>query len=335
MAARHESKRSNSGTESQPLDIAQQAFAWLVTGPHPVAVGGRLFAGMPDRPLPLDELRDRLLRRSCPVWQRDAVWAHLVLRSRLEGATWTVGCVGMALPALKATAAKLSASFAGDTSDVHAAVLEGFLAELTKINLRKSKIVLRLRWAAYRAGYACVREALDAPMPTGAGGFSSAAPPPPFGHPDLVLVRAVAEGVLSVDEAALIGSTRLERRTLTSVAAELGVRITALHNVRSRAERRLHAYLTDPNADGSNDRDIAAETVAAATISTAANTTRTSRSVTDAASGPSKKPRGSVWKTAPKSGVKGCGRTPSPSGNDSRSRRSAGPDATEEVRRCA
>lgn len=340
MATRHERRRSFSETTNGPLDIAHDTFMWLVTGPHPVAVDGRMFAGLPDRPVPLDELRERLLRRNCPMRLRDAVWAHLVLRSRLEGATWTVGCVGMALPALKAATAKLCSKFAADHHDVDAAVLEGFLAELARIDLRKPKITSRLRWAAYRGGHAQVREALDAPMPIGPSGYSSAAPPPPFGHPDLVLLRAVADGVLTADEAELIGSTRLEHRSLAEAAAERGSNPGAVQVARWRAERRLRTYLTEAAGGASGgsgtpaDADVADQALAAVTIATAATTTQKSRTVTSSSDGPREKSRAAVLETAPKSGVRGRGRTPSSSGHDSRSRHRV-PDATEEVRRCA
>ena len=180
MSSRDSFPRSGFERDSMPLDAARSAFEWLVAGPHPVSVDGRMFAGLPARRVPLDELRDRLLRRRCPQTLRDAAWAHLVLLARTEGGAWTVGAVGVALPALTSIAAALSARFAGDPSDIHAAVLAGFVAELATIDLRRPRVMLRLRWAAYRAGHACVREALDAPVPSGHGaeGFRSTMPPP-------------------------------------------------------------------------------------------------------------------------------------------------------------
>ena len=44
---------------SNALDIARDAFTLLVTGPKPLAVDGRDFAGLPDRVVPLNELRGR------------------------------------------------------------------------------------------------------------------------------------------------------------------------------------------------------------------------------------------------------------------------------------
>src|SRR5690242_13238187 len=197
------------GPDQGPLDAVAAAFGWLAEGPDPLAVDGRDFAGLPDRAVPLGELRERLLDHGCTAQTRDAVCADLVARSRREGGAWTIGCVGVALPALLRIAATLTARFAGDPRDVHAAILTGFLAALAEVGLDRPRIMLRLRWAAYRAGHAALREALDAPTPIG-DDQPAAAPVSAAraGHPDLVLARAVADGVLTADEAELIGATR-------------------------------------------------------------------------------------------------------------------------------
>ena len=146
MATRPDLPRGFDERGLMPLDTARSAFTWLVTGPDPISVEGRLFPGLPNRLVPLHELRERLLRRHCGQATRDAVWAHLVLRSRTDGATWTLGCVGVALPALTTIAATLTARLAGDPSDIHAAVLTGFVAELARVDLGKPRVMLRLRW---------------------------------------------------------------------------------------------------------------------------------------------------------------------------------------------
>jgi hypothetical protein len=348
MSSRNAIPRSGFERDSMPLDAARSAFEWLVAGPRPVSVDGRLFPGLPARRVPLSEVRDRLLRPRCPQQLRDAVWAHLVLLARTEGGAWTVGCVGVALPALTAIAAKLSARFAGDPSDIHAAVLTGFVAELATIDLRKPRIMLRLRWAAYRAGHTAVREALDAPVPSGHGsqGFRSTMPPPPWGHPDFVLARAVAEGAITPFEAELIGATRLEGVPLAEAAAERDLSYQAAKKARQRAERRLVAYLLDSAHDNAADdaidnagvgaadtapstahsspreRDLAAQVVDAVIITNAAQhattTTAPSRTVTDlrtraaqkAAKKPTEKVGDRVSPQARFSGVQGCGRRP-------------------------
>jgi hypothetical protein len=86
MAASFDFRRASFERELMPLDAARTAFGWLVTGPNPLSVEGRLFPDLPHRRVPLNEVRERLLRRRCGQVTRDAVWAHLVLRSRTEGA---------------------------------------------------------------------------------------------------------------------------------------------------------------------------------------------------------------------------------------------------------
>ena len=228
------------------LDSARQAFSLLTTGPHPLAVDGRDISGLPARQVRLDEVREVVLHRRCPQALRDRVWVVLVTRSRAEGGAWTVACAGVALPALTAIAARLSARFAADPADLHSAVLAGFLGELAEVDLDRPRIMNRLRWAAFRAGYAALREALDAPVPTcDRSRRRDPVTRRAAGHPDVVLLRAIAEGVVTEDEAELIGQTRLDRRPLTRLAAERDSSYPALKQQRRRAERRLLAHLAD------------------------------------------------------------------------------------------
>ncbi|GHH62391.1 hypothetical protein [Lentzea cavernae] len=277
------------------LDIARNAFTWLVTGPHPVSLDGRQFEGLPNRSIPLDEVRDRLLARRCPQEIRDAVWTHLVLRSRAEGATWTVSAVGVALPALTSVATILSDRFAGDPADVHAEVLRGFLSALATVDLRPPRIMLRLRWAAYRSGHKALSEALSSPAPIAPGSW----PEPrrtPGGHPDLVLARAVADGVLNRTEAALIGATRLEKVSVAEWAALHELSEWAVYKTRKRAELRLAAHVREAAA-GADPTDALTDQVAT-TVAIARTHESTQRA------------RGRSSKTDPNSGVQGCGTHP-------------------------
>jgi hypothetical protein len=94
-----------------PLDQARAAFDKLSCTPHPVTVDGRVFAGLPARPLRLDELRDRLHDRRCLAATRDAVWVFLVHRARVDPGVWTIACLGCALPTLIETSRRLSHVF--------------------------------------------------------------------------------------------------------------------------------------------------------------------------------------------------------------------------------
>ncbi|SEP50549.1 hypothetical protein [Amycolatopsis saalfeldensis] len=313
MAAQSVFRRGCDAAVPNSLDIARDTFTWLVTGPHPVSLNGRLFPGLPDRRIPLDEVRDRLLARRCPQATRDAVWAHLVLRSRTEGATWTVVAVGVALPALTSVAATLTNRFAGDPADVHAEVLRGFLTALSTIDLRPPRIMLRLRWDAYRSGYQALAEALAGPTPV-APGFRSTPPHAPWGHPDLVLARAVADGVLTQTEAALIGATRLEEVAVADWAAQHQTGEWAVYKARNRAELRLAEYLRDGAAETDPTDPLIDQVATSVALARSArpvrNLPRSSLSVSVPEVESAQKVQGRVSKTDPNSGVQGCGTHP-------------------------
>lgn len=339
MAVNSHIRRAWSEREATPLDTARTAFTWLVTGPDPVSVDGRLFPGLPHRRVPLNEVRTRLLRRGCGQGTRDAVWAHLVLRSRTEGATWTLGCVGVALPALTRIAATLTARFAADPSDIHAAVLMGFVTELERIDLRKPRIMLRLRWAAYRAGHTALREALDAPVPSGHRCRSSE-PAPPGGHPDFVLARAIAENVITASEAELIASTRLEDHPLAAAAQQRGLSYGAAAQARRRAEHRLAAYLSaDARCESTAeccDRDLEAHALDSVIITIAADYHQRSLPVATRRRWSLRKSPAGVLNDASHTGVQGCGSTPAtPAPTTSATGPLAPSSPTPEVPRCA
>lgn len=333
-----------------PLDSVRTAFEWLVTGPDPVSIEGSRFPGLPRRQVAVDELRDLLLNADLPMSVVDPVWVHLVTRSREAGGTWTVVCVGVALPALFSIAAELSARFADDHRDIHAAVLTGFLSELATIDLAKPWVLWRLRAAALRAGHVFIRDALDRPMPSDED-FHSSEPTPPWGHPDFVLARAVADRVITNDEAELVGSTRLEDYPLTAAAADRSVNITTLHKARASAEARLVAWLSEqaPHDDPADrrERDVEIRALNATAITTAGASVhralerlaRKSRMVTVAGKS-SVTVRSHRWKSAPKSGVGGRGRTPTSPAHTTplarpTSRTQQPASSTPEVPRCA
>ncbi|MFF1679457.1 hypothetical protein ACFVYG_25920 [Streptomyces sp. NPDC058256] len=315
-----------------PLDTARESFAWLVTGPEPLSLDCRPFLGLPNRMIPLDELRDRMLRRRCPRRTRDAVWADLVQRSRNEGATWTLACAGMALPALASATRWLAARFPDDPFDVHAEVLAGFLSALATIDLDRPRVLVRLRWAAYRAGFAALCEALDAPTPV-APGFWSTPPRPPWGHPDLVLARAVRAAVLTRTEADLIGSTRLDEVLITDWADRHEMTTGAAYKARRRAEYRLIAFLRDQDPTTDPDDPVAACVTAdlapGATERSRREIAGPSRSVASVRNGAparaGEKGLAAVSKTGPDSGLLGCG-SPTPA---------SAPTPSPEARRCA
>lgn len=255
-----------------PLDMVREEFDRLAGGTGPPSVDGAAFAHLPDRVLGLGELRGLLLERACPAAVRDAVWAHLVARARAEGGCWTVACAGMALPALVRVAAWVAARYPGDVQDAEAEVLAGFFGALATVDLGRPHVLLRLAWAARRAGFAALTEALEAPVPV-APRFGPAPPHPGWGHPDLVLARAVEAAVLTPAEAELIGTTRLERTPVLAWAQQHGAAAQGVYARRRRAEHRLVAYLRDgPPPPGT--RPVPGHAACAGTPSAACRPTR-------------------------------------------------------------
>ena len=226
-----------------PLDAADAAFRALVTGPRPLALNpARLAPGMPDRQVPLDELKALLLHPATSGAARNKVWAELVRRARAGGPAWVIGLAGVAMPGLRRAVAALAGAYGGDREDLESEALAGFLAALRGLDLDdldQVPLASRLCWAAWRAGralayanadWACRRRDLDE-SPDG--------PAKPWGHPDFVLAAAIRRGVLTPAQAELIGRSRLERIPLARLAAELGVTRSALCHRRKAAEARL------------------------------------------------------------------------------------------------
>jgi hypothetical protein len=244
------------------LDEIDYRFRLLTAGPDPLAVDGRhLGHGLPRRPIPLPELSAILMHPSCGFEARDEVWRLLVTNARTGDAQWTVGAVGVALPGLRHAAHRLSRTYNGD---VQAALVAEFVAALATVGLDRPGVVSRLLDAASSAARAALRA--SEPAASGEANFApgSAVPPPPYGHPDLVLARAVAVGVLSAEDADLIGTTYLEDVTVAEYADRIGVSRWTVYKRRRAAEARLveairTGALSDPDA----------EVIAEATLTTA------------------------------------------------------------------
>lgn len=227
-----------------PIGTAWETFRWLSRGPGPVCVDGRLFgAPIPDRPVPLDEVQRLLLVPGCPrpVW--DQVWRHVILRARAEGPVWMMAAIGLALPMLTRIGRALTDRLVEGRYEVHAAVLAGAAEAVAQIDIDRPGIVARLRWWAHRAGSRALRDHLGAPLP--GGQWHSAPPVLPWGHPDLVLGRAVIAGVLTSQQADLIGRTRMEATSLAEWALAHEMPYGRAQRARHRAELRLADWLAE------------------------------------------------------------------------------------------
>ena len=146
------------GGALSPLDSADASFRALTTGPQPLALhAASLAPGLPDRLVPLDELRALLLHPATGARARNKVWAELVRRARSGSPAWVVGLVGVAMPGLRRAAATLAASYRGDAADLHTEILTGFLEAMRGLDpddLDRVPLASRLCWTAWRAGQA-------------------------------------------------------------------------------------------------------------------------------------------------------------------------------------
>src|SRR5216117_2049207 len=103
---------------STPLDAAQRAFE-----------------GLPQRILPLDELKKFLIHNDTPRPVRDTVWRELVVRAPRDGPAWVIATVGLAMPGLRRAAGRLAAGWRADTADLDGELLAGFLTRLHTLDL--------------------------------------------------------------------------------------------------------------------------------------------------------------------------------------------------------
>lgn len=245
-----------------PFDVLADAFTALTTDPTSLAVdGAALGDGLPDRWIPLDELRSRLLLPTCPYETRDAAINALLAKAQTEGRSWTVGLIGVLLPGLRRAASPLTAACPHRTADIQADVLTGFLVAVAATPVGRPRVAARLTWAARRNAERLVRVEL---IEQGRPGHDPvpAAPPHPYGHPDLVLARSVSAQVISAQDAGLIGATRLGEMSLAEAANRLGIDYDAARKRRRRAETALAAWIADgaedfvrttPTTGGSSD----------------------------------------------------------------------------------
>lgn len=236
------------GWPATPLDAAQRAFDLLVCPPAPLAFDGRAFAGLPDRLLPLDELKKVLIDDATPRSVRDQVWRELVVRARRDGPAWVIAAVGIAMPGIRRMAGLLGAGWHGDSSDRDSEMLLGFVDRLRTIDLRERRIAGKLIDAGARA----VKDARQRQEETEAirvHATWSMPPQQPWDHPDWVLARAVKQAIISPDEYLLIAATRLDDAGLPAVADKLGVSISVAGVWRRKAERRLAAAIRAGEVD--------------------------------------------------------------------------------------
>lgn len=228
---------------ASPLDAAQRAFELLATSPRPLTFDGRLIDGLPDRPIVVDRLGRLLIDDATPRPVRDATWRELVTLARGGDPAWVLAAVGLAIPGLRRRAGRLAFGWHGETTDLDAELLTGFLDRLSTIDLDAPNICSRLIDAGARA----VRRACSSARGNDVIRVQEAwgPPPRPWGHPDWVLTRALQVAVIDPEECLLISATRLDDVPLRVVAERLGVSVELAGSWRRDGERRLVAAIRD------------------------------------------------------------------------------------------
>jgi hypothetical protein len=222
---------------SSALDAAELGFQQLTRRRTPVAFDARgLGHGWPDRHIPLEELRDLLVRDPRVSYEaKDAAWHQVIDHARVIGQPWIAAAVGLALPALVAMAAKLRPGREKVISDVESELVASFIGALLNDDLSGPRPQLRMCWAGWRTAV-LVREATTWEQVPDLFDPSSRLPTRPYGHPDLLLGRAARLGIIRREDAELISETRFGRVLVEQVAARQGVDPAALRMRRRRAE---------------------------------------------------------------------------------------------------
>lgn len=229
------------------LEIIERRFNELTAQPTPLSLDGHVIGfGLPDRPIPFDELRITLLKRQTSNQLKNAVWSEVVRRAQEQGEPWITAALGLMMPGLKKVAGGIARNFRGDIADFDSEIVEGFLHALNSLDPNAPMLYSSLRFMAHHYGMEA-RSKEDR-----ISGTRSTYDESTFvrrrarttGHPDLVLAQAVKDDTLTEDEAGLIGRVRLDGEGTSSVAHDLGVSPYQFRQELTRAERRLAEALT-------------------------------------------------------------------------------------------
>jgi hypothetical protein len=217
------------------------AFTRFALPPDPVGLNCAPYAGLglPAGFVSLWDLRRWMLSHRGAYAARNAIWRDLIIRAR-QDPNWMTATIGMALPALVRAAGHICRGFRGDRDDIDAEMLAAFIAAVRDgVDIAAERLYDRLRWHAVRAGIAMRNDDLPYLLVPDVEQLAGAAPRLPYGHPDLIVARAVATGILDALDAELIMATRLDRTPIEAVAVGDGIDAAVLRMRRVRAERAL------------------------------------------------------------------------------------------------
>jgi DNA-directed RNA polymerase specialized sigma24 family protein len=223
-----------------PLADMERAFRLATRAPALLAVDGAEVApDLPQRSVPLDELRQLLLHGQLSYAAKDRSLGLVASRAQSGDGLWMVGLAGLLMPGLKRVARRLRRAPGVEAAEVGPEVVIALLESISRVDPAGDRIAARLCWEVYRRAARALgvrrRTAWEPVWPTDRPPGSAVSST----NPEQVIARAVRAGAITVDDAELIARTRLESQRITDLAASLGLPAARLQKRRARAEARL------------------------------------------------------------------------------------------------
>lgn len=208
--------------------------------------------------LPLSVVRSILTDPATPVADADVIWRTLIGRARgdVDGAWWLLAAVGCGLLRIRSGIWHATRDRAVERDEAAQAALVAFTeAVLTLDPMPVSGVLDELVRPARNAAQSVAdRVARDR---IAHRRLSTSIPPPaPAGHVDFVLADLVGRGVITREEADLIGRHRIEGISLRRLAQLQGVaRMRVCRQLKS-AEARVVAALDPAQEDSTVDKKV-------------------------------------------------------------------------------
>ncbi|HXA27664.1 MAG TPA: hypothetical protein VN193_02860 [Candidatus Angelobacter sp.] len=226
------------------LDHVEIAVRHLAERPDAPGVDGRLLgADLPQRPVPLRELRALLLQPTTSYRTRDDVLRWVADQARDDLEEWGLAFTWLLVPGLRRAVARLVCAGA-DPVESSSEVVAALLGALADRALPPRGIAASLCWHAYRQARRALRIGEVRPLSLDRLIVPVAAPPASLrANPEEVLIALVHAGALAAADAELVAASRLEKRELAALAPAFGVGGDSLQKRRVRAEGRLTAVL--------------------------------------------------------------------------------------------
>ena len=240
-----------------PLEELDRAFLGLAGGSRPLTlpVPGEAFGGE-GAPvlLPVDQVRAALAHPATSPESRALLWREVVSRAQQRGEPWSTVAVGMGVPVLRRILSRLPRRGVVEAVELEQEALAAFVAAVRAGDPEGPDVDRELFAAADRAAhrhvYAARREARTA-LPAErlpSAGAAAAVGLPGADSEWEVLAGAVRAGVVTCREAQVIGLSRVEGESMTSLAFRRRMSRRHLYRYRADAEARLAAFLRDASA---------------------------------------------------------------------------------------